>query len=69
MRSSIFWGVTQRMLGVNDVSGQPIGPILRVKESKKNSLASITDLHRKILHEGSKLISIRNNLKCLSQTF
>jgi hypothetical protein len=36
LRLQLVWDVTQGRLVVTDVSGQPIGPIYKVKQSKKN---------------------------------
>jgi hypothetical protein len=37
LKTSPFWNVTLNIFVVSDVSGQPIGLILGVKQSKKNS--------------------------------
>jgi len=34
MRTALVWVVTQRVVVITDVSGQPVGPIFRVQESK-----------------------------------
>jgi hypothetical protein len=43
MKSSLFWDVTQRLLVVTDVSGQPIGPIFKGQEGSTLTLEDGTD--------------------------
>ena len=38
-QTALFWVTTQRVVVISDISGQPIGPILRVHESKRKPVA------------------------------
>jgi hypothetical protein len=34
-RTALFWDITKHVVLVTDIPGQPVGPILRVPESKR----------------------------------
>ena len=67
LKSSLFWDCTQRRLVVSDVSGQPVHPIFKVKQSKEShnyqsTLRKILEERRWHSHRG-RILKPRN-LKC-----
>jgi len=45
-RTVLFWVIPQRVVVISDILGQPIGPILRVQETKRKPIVPNLELYR-----------------------
>jgi hypothetical protein len=65
MRPSLFWDITQRGLGVTDVLGQPICPILKGHAVQEEQAFPLVCL---IFEDGSDRLSrnVGTDLRCVT---